>query len=101
MRNKKSGLKIVLFVMALILGSMLYTISKQSVQISKLQDKRNAQDKEIETMELKIKNLEAEIESSGTLKFIEYIARDEYGMVKPKEVIFIDKDKEQNPFKNK
>ncbi len=87
--------------MALILGSMLYTISKQSVQISKLQDKRNAQDKEIETMELKIKNLEAEIESSGTLKFIEYIARDEYGMVKPKEVIFIDKDKEQNPFKNK
>lgn len=87
--------------MALILGSMLYTISKQSVQISKLQDKRNAQDKEIEIMELKIKNLEAEIESSGTLKFIEYIARDEYGMVKPKEVIFIDKDKEQNPFKNK
>ena len=87
--------------MALILGSLLYTISKQSIQISKLQDKRNAQDKEIETMELKIKNLEAEIESSGTLKFIEYIARDEYGMVKPKEVIFIDKDKEQNPFKNK
>ncbi len=87
--------------MALILGSLLYTISKQSIQISKLQDKRNAQDKEIEIMELKIKNLEAEIESSGTLKFIENIARDEYGMVKPKEVIFIDKDKEQNPFKNK
>ncbi|MDO5650192.1 MAG: septum formation initiator family protein, partial [Gallicola sp.] len=66
----------------------------------KLKDKRNTQNKEIEIRNAKIKGLEEEIASGGTLKFIERIARDEYSMVKPKEVIFIDKNREQNPFKN-
>lgn len=87
--------------MAIILGYLLYTIITQRIEISRLENKKIELNNEIEDIEIKIKNLEAEIESSGTLKFIERIARDEYGMVKPKEIIFIDKDKEQSPFKNK
>ena len=43
-----------------------------------------------------IKNLENQIEDSKTLQFVEKVAREELGMVKPKEIIVIDKDKEKN-----
>lgn len=86
--------------MALILGYLFLTIFNQRMKINELEDKKVVQKAEIEELNSKIKSLEEEIASGGTLKFIERIARDEYGMVKPKEVIFIDKDKEQNPFKN-
>lgn len=99
--NKKSGIKIILLLMALVLGYLIFTIVNQRITISQLEAKRSEQDAEVELMKSKIKSLEEEIASGGTLKFIERIARDEYGMVKPKEVIFIDKDKEDNPFKNK
>ena len=59
----------------------------------------NKKEKEIivENLEQDIKELEEEIESSDSLKFVEKIAREELGMVKPREIIVIDKNaKTQN-----
>ena len=41
-----------------------------------------------------ISAIEEDLANVGSLKYIEKIAREEHGMVKPKEVIFIDRDKE-------
>lgn len=49
-------------------------------------------------LEKEIKDLEEQIENSQTLQFVEKVARDELGMVKPKEIIIIDKNKGESRF---
>lgn len=53
---------------------------------------------EVQTLEKEIEELNKEIENSGTLQFVEKVARDDLGMVKPREIIYIDKGKKKNPF---
>ncbi len=48
-------------------------------------------------LEREIDDLNKEIEKSGTLEFIEKVARDELGMVKPREIVYVDKNKLKNP----
>lgn len=53
---------------------------------------------EIDELEKDIDELNEEIQSSDTLQFVEKVARDDLGMVKPREIIYIDKNKKKNPF---
>ncbi len=53
---------------------------------------------EIDELENDIDELNEEIQSSDTLQFVEKVARDDLGMVKPREIIYIDKNKKKNPF---
>lgn len=53
---------------------------------------------EVQTLEKEIDELNKEIDNSGTLQFVEKVARDDLGMVKPREIIYIDKGKKKNPF---
>lgn len=53
---------------------------------------------EIDELENDIDELNEEIQSSDTLQFVEKVARDNLGMVKPREIIYIDKNKKKNPF---
>ncbi len=101
MKNKNySGFKYIVVFMALVLVYFAYTIHDQLNHINTLEDTLEKKTEEVSHINAEIKKLEDEIEDSESLKFIERIARDEYGMVKPKEVIFKDKDKENtnNPF---
>lgn len=49
---------------------------------------------EVEVLEEEVKYLKKEIEISNTIEFTEKVAREELGMVKPREVIYIDKNRE-------
>lgn len=103
MRNKGvSGVKFVFLIMALVLIYFGYTIYGQTKEIRRLEATIEEKSAEVEKINAEISELEAELDNSDSLRFIEKIARDEYNMVKPKEVIFIDKDKEDNnnPFDN-
>ncbi|CAK7041200.1 septum formation initiator family protein [Tissierella carlieri] len=53
---------------------------------------------EVQALEKDIENLNKEIENSDSLQFVEKVARDDLGMVKPREIIYIDKNKKKNPF---
>ncbi len=53
---------------------------------------------EVQSLEKEIKNLNKEIENSDSLQFVEKVAREDLGMVKPREIIYIDKNKKKNPF---
>lgn len=52
-------------------------------------------------LEKEIKELEKEIGESQTLQFVERVAREELGMVKPREIMVIDKNKKKDSFKKK
>ena len=43
-----------------------------------------------------IEDINSQIEKSGSLEFVERVARDELGMVKPREIIYIDKSNPAN-----
>ncbi|EGY79790.1 FtsB family cell division protein [Peptoniphilus indolicus] len=81
---------------AIVIISAVYAGHNMSTAMSKAHDK-NIQlaeyNREIKTLKSDIKNLEEEKKSSGSLEFIEKVAREELGMVKPREVVYIDKEK--------
>jgi cell division protein FtsB len=54
---------------------------------------KNKLEEEIAELDNEITNLDAQIKESGTLSFVEKVAREEYGLVKPREIIYIDKNK--------
>jgi len=73
---------------------MVYVVvilNNQRVLLRDLETKRELAEGEISQLEIEIRRLNHEIENSGTLEFIEKVAREELGMVKPREIIYIDK----------
>lgn len=65
-----------------------------------LQTRKAELEIEIGTLERDISQLNKEIENSGSLEFVEKVAREELGMVKPRERVYIDKNKLKNSFFN-
>ncbi|MDO5715204.1 MAG: septum formation initiator family protein [Tissierellia bacterium] len=97
MKTKKRSFPILLSIIILI--SVIYGAVTISRSISVRNQKMDiiAENKErIKTLEKDIKELNAEIENSDSTAFIEKVAREDLGMVKPREVIYIDKNKEKD-----
>lgn len=63
-----------------------------------LRIKKENLENEISKLEEDIDIINEELEISNSLEFIEKIAREELGMVKPREIIYIDKEKVKNSF---
>ena len=70
----------------------------QNTLMNGLKDKKLKTQVEIEDLERYIRDLTLEIENSDSLEFVEKVARNDLGMVKPREIIYIDKNKIKNPF---
>ncbi|MGO1469421.1 MAG: FtsB family cell division protein [Tissierella sp.] len=62
--------------------------------------KEEAIENDIENLQEDIGDLNEEIEKRGTIEFLENTAREELGMVKPNEIIYIDKGKFKNSIFN-
>ncbi|MDO5037234.1 MAG: septum formation initiator family protein [Tissierellia bacterium] len=94
-RRKKRKRSIRLFPLALLVllayGSFFLFKSYRIKEAKKAQVEDNK--KTIEALEEDIKSLEEEIDKSDSIEYAEEVARDDLGMVKPKEVVFIDKNK--------
>lgn len=52
--------------------------------------------KNIAELKRDIKNLNSEIKNADSSDFVEKVAREDLGMVKPREVIYVDKNKERD-----
>lgn len=101
-KKKNAGLKYIFIFMGFVFVYFAYTIHGQLNQISSLENQLEDRRDALIKTESEIGRIEKELEDSESLSFVEKIARDEYGMVKPKEVIFIDRDKKDStkPFGN-
>lgn len=82
----------------LFISYLSITFVKQEIQIRELKNKRVKAQKQVDLLEREVDSLKEEIQNSDSLIFIEKIAREELGMVKPREIIVVDKNKKKNPF---
>lgn len=88
---QKKGLRISHVFVAMLVIYLVTVLNHQRQLMNNLEEKRKVLESEIVQLEDKIEDLNDQIEKSGTLEFVERIARDELGMVKPREIIYIDK----------
>ena len=87
----------------LLIGLVIYLSAifiHQNTLMNDLENKKHKTEMEIKELERDIRDLTIEIENSDSLEFVEKVARDDLGMVKPREIIYIDKNKIKNPFIN-
>lgn len=93
-KKKKFGIvRIIIFAMMLY---FLVIMINQNKLMKELEGKKMVLQNEIHILEEEIDDLNTELENSDSLEFIEKVARDELGMVKPREIIVIDKGKIKN-----
>ena len=79
---------------------ILFIIINQNKLKKELLVKEEQVKKEIEILQIDIGDLNNQIENSGSIEFLENTAREELGMVKPNEIIYIDKEKYKNSIFN-
>jgi len=97
-KKKKKKLKISrIFIFIVIINIMLVFKNQKDLK-QELEAKRESAQAEIDNLQRDIDELNNEIEDSDSLQFVEKVARDELGMVKPREIVYIDKNKKKNPF---
>ncbi|WP_234978628.1 FtsB family cell division protein [Anaerosalibacter sp. Marseille-P3206] len=86
---------VLIFMFAIYIVSTL--ISQRSM-MKELEAEKAKNEEEIEVLQMEIKELDSKIKSSDSLEFIEKVAREELKMVKPREIIYVDKNKNKDPF---
>lgn len=87
----------------IILGSVILGSIKIGKSIALRNQKLeiiSANNQEISNLKLEIDNLNSELENSSSTDFIEKVAREDLGMVKPREVIYVDKNKDKDKINN-
>lgn len=92
-KNKKKRIKIryIIFITIIIYGTS--TFINQQGMIKELEKKKTIREEKIGQLNEEIQRVQEKIQYSHTPEYLEKIARDELGMVKPEETIFIDKSK--------
>lgn len=92
-KKRRKGFRIVHLLLLCLLIYTLVVVSHQRSMMNDLRAKKEVIESEISSLNKDIDVLNKEISKSGTLEFIEKIAREDLGMVKPREIIYIDKSK--------
>ncbi len=94
MKTKRMNFPIVYALIILItVISFAFTMSKsislKNQKMNILSENKDA----IIKLNNEISQLQREIKNADTLEFVEKVARDDLGMVKPREIVYIDKNK--------
>lgn len=98
-KKKKTGRMRLIHLVLIVLGIYVAIVFNHQRNLMKdLNTKKSIKQAEIQALEIEIGELNKEIKTSGSLEFVEKVARDELGMVKPREIIYIDKNKPKNTF---
>lgn len=97
-KRRKRRFRLEHLILILIVFWLGKTFISQSMMMKGLTERKNQEQEEITKLEEEIQQLKTEIENKDSLDFIEKIARDELKLVKPREIIYIDKNKENKFF---
>lgn len=95
MNTKKMKTKIstVHIVIALISIYVLTVFIRQEIVMKDLHKKNVEADVELKGLKYEVKSIEKKINQKNEGEYIERIAREEFGMIKPREIIYRDKNK--------
>ncbi|MFS8541662.1 MAG: septum formation initiator family protein, partial [Tissierellales bacterium] len=72
------------------------TVISQSIYMKELKETKLKEEQEIVELEKEIEQLQEQIDKRGSLEFIEKVAREELNLVKPREMIYIDINKQKD-----
>ncbi len=98
MKRKFPPLLMLVLFLVILYGT--YSVSNSLITRNRIKQQMSENDKKIKILKDDISKIKEEIENSDSLEFIEKVAREEYGMVKPREVIYVDKEKEKEKENN-
>lgn len=97
-KKKKRTFKlrnIILLILVLYIGK---TLIGQRTLMKDLKTKKLKEEQEISQIKEELDQLEEEVKTKDSLEFVEKVARQDLGMVKPREIIYIDKNNKKNKF---
>lgn len=94
-RKKKKNNSIIFLVIVLIVY-FSYNFINQIITYKNLNSEKLNYEAQIEELDAEIKDLQEDYEKRDSLDFAEKIARDKLGMIKSKEIVVIDKSKDDN-----
>ncbi len=97
-RRRKRKFRFGHFILLLLIFWLGKTLISQSLMMKELNSTKEQYEEEITQLEEDIEELQNEIKNKDSLEFVEKVARDELKLVKPREIIYIDKNKEKNIF---
>lgn len=86
-RKRRRRFSFMLFCICLVLIYFGYTYSVQSAQLKELQAQEEALVERFRTLQAEIEHLQREVERLGTDEYIEKLARERLGLVRPQDVI--------------
>ena len=97
MKKTRNFSSIVFIVVIFIFSAYaLYAVSTTVTQRGQKAKEIAENEKEIAILKKDINMLNKEIKNSSSPEFVEKVAREDFGMVKPREIIYIDKDKDKH-----
>ncbi|NLM07213.1 MAG: septum formation initiator family protein [Tissierellia bacterium] len=92
----KLSIKMLVIILFTVMAFLVFV--NQSIQKNELIKKKETIEKEILILEGETKALKDELAQSDSLDFIEKVAREDYGMVKPGEIVYIDLNEKKHLF---
>lgn len=92
-KKKRTKIRIHRILFLIMIVYLAWTYIGQIGLKKELEAKKKEKQIEVLDLEEEIKELNLEISNSDSLQFIEKVAREEMGMVKPREIIVIDENK--------
>ena len=99
-RKGKRKFRLKHLIILLIIFGISKTLINQKFMMKDLTKRKIEEEQRIAQLEKEINELDQEIEEKDSLAFIEKMAREELRMVKPREMIYVDKNKDKNYFMN-
>ena len=87
---------VVIVVLGAIVFYFAYTLISQQISLNKKNDEIKALEGQVQTAKDEAKRLEEELNNLQDPEYIEKIARDKLGFVKPNERVFVDSNKSEN-----
>lgn len=100
-KKKNKGIRIRYILILFFVIYVCTTMVSQQKKISELKAQEVKKGEEIKKLEEEVNELDKEIKNSDSLEFVEKAAREELKMVKPREIIYVDKNNNKDPFLNK
>lgn len=97
-RKKKLRPKFIHIFIILIVFWISKTLINQSLMLRELSERKKQEEQAIAQLEEEIEELNEEIENKDSLSFVEKTAREDLKMVKPREIIYIDKNRDNGLF---
>lgn len=95
-KKRKRGFRLRYFIILLIVFYLSKTLISQSIYMKELKETKLKEEQEIVELEKEIEQLQEQIDKRGSLEFIEKVAREELNLVKPREMIYIDINKQKD-----